>query len=281
MPDVYTCSKICENTMVDRDYHGAAASIADIPDNHRLLMFRGHDATFIEHALRIYHDYLIDAMAQRCDCPREEITLMSAADDNRVGADVIGDHGGRLVDIELKFGSETNSNIGMATASGIAGDVTGILAGRFSASSRRERLNDLLTGATTLRDIQAGNIECFLTVADECTPRPLDHDERSNLERLLSRSGSSSAPSAVGREYMKVTLLSPTRIFRSEAHYHEESWMRSIEVTANRLNVLLDGEHNHVRMTFNNKNNLHYPGGKVPARYYVGSPSFNVFVKQA
>lgn len=281
MPDVYTCSKICENTMVNRDYQGAASAIVDIPDNHRLLMFRGRDVTFIENALRVYHDYLIDAMARRCDCPREEITLRSAADDNRVGADVIGDHGGRLVDIELKFGSETNSNIGMATAGGIAGDVTGMLTDRFSAPARRERLNDLLAGATTLHDIQAGNIECFLTVAGECMPRPLTRGEQSNLERLLSRSGSSSAPAAVGREYMKVTLLSPTRIFQSEAHYHEESWMRSIEVTANRLNVLLDGEHNHVRMTFNNKNNLHYPGGKVPARYYVGSPSFNVFVKQA
>jgi hypothetical protein len=264
--------------MTNEDYQGAAHAIMTIPDEHRLTMFRGRSPSYIASALNDYHDFIIDRMAYHHDCDPGLITIIDASDDNHDGADLVGSSPSGITDIELKFGKETNSNIGMATAGTIIPDVVSMLDDRYGRLPRKARAESIINGTLTLDEVQHDNIEFFHDIMDHCVNGGLTPRELASLLSLVSGSGND-AHRNHDRDYLKLVFLDGGIMRDETTVYDDTSMNRRIEVTKNRLNIIITGQRHIVRMVFNNKNNLHYDGGKIPARYYVGSPSFNVFVK--
>ena len=125
MVNVDFCVREAELGLCD-NYNLHSLKIANINDSERVKIFRNKNNKDIEYILyncsNTIKAYIIDKFYNNKHTSLNDIKLIHGSNNNKIGADLIHKlPNNQYIDIEVKFGQETNKNIGMAVFNKIFG----------------------------------------------------------------------------------------------------------------------------------------------------------------
>ncbi len=275
--DVNHCAKLCESFFENQN-KDIANEIANIPDENRIRCMRKKSD---EEIYKTLSDFFADVTNDFKENYGDIQSIECSSNDNKQVADIII-HSDKDYNCELKFGAETNSNIGIESFENLF---------PFSfvmpSETRENWFNDVYVNHTKTeeewlaykKNYYNNAISNFNSQYQEKTLT----DEQSNylVNNIVNSSGSASKSCG---NYVKY-VLKRKHLVRKDPVKNEGSWqISSVSSISNpikgRVNVnLTNGEYN-VRFVLNWKNTFRKNGVEVPAKYGFGSPSYNVFVKK-
>jgi len=216
-----------------------------------------------------------------------DVKLEKSSNDNRDGADVFHKlPNGKIIDVEVKFGAETNKAIGMAQFTQIFG--SNIFTEALNPSQRREWIElykqnpDSEAQLKRLADVLNVAIDKFndLNFHKNYT---LTSDEQLAMERvIINNSGDNRRQSD---HYLKFIVEGTSFRDLKKLPTGLGTWtilkVKKLDATTKRLNVFVINQTTslQIKYTLNWKNNYQIPGrGKVSAKLGLGAPSWNVWV---
>lgn len=292
MVDVDLCSRLAEEGLCS-DPQVSARKICELPDCYRVMIFRGKDETQITKMLEKYSQTIKESISAKYgfDC----IELKPSSNDNRDHADLycLSPVSGARIIIEVKFGFYTDKAAGMKQFTEIFGSP--IFSNMLSKETRQKWIS-LIAGEYpnfekhTHRLINAMNdsIEQFnehLAAQNYV----LTVEQQSYMEEyLLNNSGSYASHS---ENYMRFeTTKNGDRIVEAvPIQKGVGKWkvvpVKTVSESAvkPRISVYVQNQTTGIEIKFilNNKNNYKSKsdGTKIPSKYMVNSPSWNIWIK--
>jgi len=292
MADVDKCTR-CAEAGLCSDARGNALKIALIDDSIRNLIFRGKSATQIEKMLTSFSAKIKKVVSEkfRFDCKQ----LYASSNNNKDGADLYAkDPSGKIITIEVKFGSYTDKGAGMEQFSTIFG--TTVFSDALSNEQRKKwqkmvasEYPDLSYQLKRTRDtLNAAAVEFNELIAKN--GYKLSRQSQEYMEDyLLNNSGSRSSHtdsyirfevSKDGSDINDVMLMEKGR---GSWNIKKVIPMDPLDEKA-RINVFIYNIETNLQIKFvlSNKNNLDLPGSgiKIRSKYMLNSPSWNVWIKK-
>ncbi len=140
MANVDKCVREAENGLCGNiEIH--ANNIFKLPTSNKVILFKNKNIPYIINCLSSYQEYIketiINIFYKNINIDMKDIELKPSSDDNKDGADVF--HilpNGKRIDIEVKFGSKTDKQIGQDSFMDIFG--TDVFKKALSVSQRKE-----------------------------------------------------------------------------------------------------------------------------------------------
>lgn len=277
--NVNQCVKLCERYMADCD-SAIPEAVSGIPDENLIKSLRGKSPDEIAKRLAEWNRNIRTALEQKYG----KISSIKAGDaDNKTAADleVFFESGDRL-DIELKFGSETNSNIGLATFERLFG-----ISLEMPCEIRSRWFEQVYAEKEKTEEEWHGFRKAFYNsriaaLNQKCEDRELDDEQTGFLvNSILNSSGS---PSSRGSRVVKF-VLKRGRMVMVEPLETKGTWIGTktnliANPLKNRLNFSIEDDEHRVTFILNWKNTYRKNGIAVPAKYGFGSASINIFARK-
>ena len=291
MPNVDKCVRECEAGLCGNN-RKSAQSINNIKNNERVLVLRNKPTDwiyeFLKNGQKVIKSKIKQDFYTNSDITTESITLLPSSNNNKLGADLL--HilpNGESIDIEVKFGEETNKNIGQEVFSKIFG--TNCFAEELSVISRRQMLNTFLEQnqdeGQQLNRLFA-KINKAIKVFNkhiELQDSTLTSDQQKYMEQeIINNSGNSLKN--YKDYYLKFTLtginFSDTKQIQTGKGYWIVQKAKTLNEDTRRANIFVFNPETNTRIkyTLNWKNNYKSKSVKFPAKLGFGSSSWNVWI---
>ena len=292
MADVDKCTRCAEDGLCG-DARKNALKISSINDNLRNLIFRGKNATQIERMLVSFSAKIKKVVSDKFgfDCDR----LYASSNNNKDGADLYAKSpSGKMITIEVKFGSYTDKAAGMEAFSKIFG--TDIFSDALSNAKRKswqkmvlsEYPNLSLQLKRTTDALNAAVVDFNKLIAKSNYKMSLESQGYME-EYLLNNSGSRSSHTdsyirfEVAKDGSDINDVALVEKGRGLWRVKKVLPMDSHDEKA-RINIFAynDETNLEIKFTLNNKNDLHLPssGIKIRSKYMLNSPSWNVWIRK-
>jgi len=287
MPDVDYCVRLCEDALIE-NLELNSKKIFELYDLNKVSLFRNKDIKFVENTLRnskrVIETKIIDVFYD--GKKNFDIKLEKSSNDNKKGADLF--HilpNNKIVDIEVKFGQETDKNIGMAQFSKIFS--TNIFADNLDVNQRKVWLQDFLITNNQLDQFEKLNIilndsiNHFNIHINEKNYLLTKEEQRYMEDLLFNNSGSISHDE---NYFIKFIIKGDTMRDVDNLPTNKGSWLideiRKIDSQNKRVNLFVKNHDTKIMIKFvlNWKNNYKYNGQSFPAKLGFGSPNWNVWI---
>ena len=291
MPNVDKCVRECEAGLCG-DTARHSQNITEIINAERVRVLRNKSAEWIEDFIqngqkviqnKVKQDFYPDA-----NIPTDDILLQPSSNDNKIGADLF--HvlpNGEVIDIEVKFGDETDKNIGHNVFSKIFG--TNCFAEELSVEARREMLEafrseqrDEARHFTRLFEKINRAIENF-NAHTRNQNSTLTPEQQTYMEQeIINSSGSTSGSPHNHR--LKFILTGINLRDAKQIKTGEGAWMiqrvKKLDNSIRRANVFVFNHQTNIQIKFtlNWKNNYKSNNERFPAKLGFGSSSWNVWI---
>lgn len=218
------------------------------------------------------------------------VSIMGGSKDNKDGADLIVTFNDKSkADIELKFGQETNRNIGNSTMDKIfriEGGETFVKIGDKIRKSQNECANNVHNDELI---IESNLHKELLSIYDELNDlfinKKISLDYNSILSEL-KKSGSSSFNNN-NNKYIKIAVLYKSKAFScfdviSLNGFEKNNWrIREIQLgNKNRINIFINNDFLNAKFVLNWKNNFIKDGKVYKAKLGLGTSNWNVWIKK-
>ena len=277
--NVSGCTSLCEQYISNPD-SSIPEAISLIPDENRISILRGCDAGRIGKRLEAWRGDICAGLERKYG---HLASIEAGSADNKTGADIAAtlEDGSRL-DVELKFGSETNSNVGLATFSRLFG-----VSLEMPIEIRQKWFKMVYADGERTEEewhqfrkaYYNGKIAVLNQKFDG---QALSEEQGSFLvDSILNSSGS---PMGNGRNSVKF-VLKRGRMAMAEPVENSGKWnaLRTNPIgnpLKNRLNFAVESDALRILFILNWKNTYRKDGIAVPAKYGFGSAAVNVFVRK-
>ena len=291
MPNVDKCVRECEAGLCGNT-RKSAQSINNIKNNERVLVLRNKPTDwiyeFLKNGQKVIKSKIKQDFYTNSDITTESITLLPSSNNNKLGADLL--HilpNGESIDIEVKFGEETNKNIGQEVFSKIFG--TNCFAEELSVISRRQMPNTFLEQnqdeGPQLNRLFAkiNNAIKVFNKHIELQDSTLTSDQQKYMEQeIINNSGNSLKN--YKDYYLKFTLtginFSDTKQIQTGKGYWIVQKAKTLNEDTRRANIFVFNPETNTRIkyTLNWKNNYKSKSVKFPAKLGFGSSSWNVWI---
>lgn len=289
MADVDICVRYCEKAL-SGDIARYAKMMAELPNSKRVTIFSNKTASEIGDILlnckksiqiKISNDFYGGVGF-------ESVDLSMGSSNNKIGADLLHKlPSGEVVDIEVKFGMETDKQIGMAQFEKIFG--TDAFSKALSMPARKSWIDSYMVedspeSSQFYRLFKKLNeaIASFNRFS-ESKNYTLLAAEQSHMESLIINN--SGNHTKTGDHYLKFVIDGSNMRDVKELPTGLGRWtideVKPLSDSVKRVNIFVTNKTTHIQIkyTLNWKNNYKIPGvGKVPAKLGLGSPSWNVWV---
>lgn len=292
MANVDLCTRYAEEGLCFKTEENAE-KIANLPIEIQNIIFRNKTALEITQMLNRFSNTIRATISEKYDF--ECVDLFPSSNDNRDGADLFCIHPEtkEKITIEVKFGSYTDKAVGMVNFAKIFG--TDIFSVALSIQARRMWSNlvgkeyaNLAPQLTRLSETLNAAAESFNQTMSEKN-YTLSPSEQAYMEDyLINNSGSYESKTenylrfGTSPDGKKILLATP--IQKGAGEWRVEP-IEPLDFTTNpkaRINVFLTNSETKTSIKFvlNNKNNFKLtPTIKIPSKYMLNSPSWNVWIK--
>lgn len=281
MANVDKCAReaelaLCENL----DEH--INNIIDIEDKFKVKCFRNKTYKEIENILTLFKNYIMNTIKETYNF--SEIKLEKSNNSNFDAADLYCINNNKRVDIEVKFGAETNSNVGMRVINNFFN--TDLFKECLNNKTRKE-WKTLMIEDNLNEDNQLKRLSTVLNITidrfnDEYGNKPLTNEQIQTLNtRIINNSGSASAQC---ENYIKFSCLNGIPKEIKTVKFSDNNWkilpINNIDNNHKRLIIHLSNNNDEmVSFTLNWKNNYKIKDvGEISAKCGLGSPSWIVNV---
>ncbi len=272
--DVSLCSKLCEQFFVTQNY-GIVDKINELSDENRLRCLRNKSRDKIYSILSGYFQDLKEDFGMYDSIENSSIS-------NRDYADIVIMSNGKRYDCELKFGAETNSNIGLESFKNLF---------PFDFSIPIEVRNDwfnkiYLQNQKTEYDWLCYKLGYYNKLINDFNSIygniKLSGSQIDYLGKIINSSGSTNSNCV---NYVKY-VLKRNHLVRKNAVPMSGNWKVLIvpdllNIYKSRVNISLTNNEYNVKFILNWKNTYERNGVRIKAKYGFGTPSFNVFITNA
>ena len=290
MPNVDSCVREAEAGLC-KDCRKHAVRIAAISDNLRVRVFRSKSEQEIEDILKRCSETVKACIIDKFYNGRisiDEIVLEPSSDDNKEGADLV--HvlpNGEEVSIEVKFGAQTDRNIGMKTFIKIFGSK--VFKEALSNKNRKswlalfdrdnseenqfKRLHDTLNLAVDKFNEEQRNKNFKLT-----------HAEQAYMEEEIINASGGANVSKTYDHYLKFVLDGEDFSSFSRLTTGVGSWIvqsvNKLSDEVKRVNIFVNNYDTNMQIKYvlNWKNNYPHNGESLMAKLGFGCPSWNVWI---
>lgn len=276
--NVNQCVKLCEQYMADCG-SGIPEQVSLIPDENRIKSLRRKSLDSIAKTLDKWSENIHSGIEQKYGAIA---SIETGNADNKTAADLaVSLESGMKLDIELKFGSETNSNIGLATFERLFG---------ISLEMPCDVRNQWFEQVYVTKEKTEDEWHSFFKEYYNGKIDPLNqsyegktlNEEQTNflVNSILNSSGS---PTGNGSEIVKFALKQG-RMTMVEPIETRGAWIGTrtnsiVDPLKNRLNFAIEDDEHRVTFILNWKNTYRKNGIAVPAKYGFGSASLNIFAR--
>ena len=292
MPNVDSCVREAEAGLCgNRMEH--AQRIAAISNGLRTQIFRQKSVSEINKILQQCSETIracvIDKFYSDDDTISiDDIVLESSSNNNRDGADLVHKlPDGKIISIEVKFGAQTDRNIGMNVFENIFGSK--VFTNALSVSNRRSWLRafDVDNSESNQFDRLYNTLN---NAVDEFNAEQkkknfkLTQEEQDYMENIIINASGSSDFSDNYDYYLKFVLDGEDFSSFSRMTTGVGSWIvqsvQKLSEDTKRVNVFVNNydTNTQIKYTLNWKNNYHYNGRSLMAKLGFGSPSWNVWI---
>ena len=293
MPNVDSCVREAEAGLCkNRQKH--AMRIAAMPDTLRVRVFRAKSKTEIDDILKrcsetvkaCIIDKFYNGLKNKISI--EEIVLNPSSDDNKEGADLV--HvlpNGEEVSIEVKFGAQTDRNIGMATFIKIFGSKVF----KETLSTKNRKLWLSLFDKDNSEKNQFKRLHEMLNIAvdkfnDEQKSKnfKLTRAEQSYMEEKIINVSGGTNVSKKYDHYLKFVLDGEDFSSFSRLTTGVGSWIvqsvNRLSDNVKRINVFVNNYDTNMQIKYvlNWKNSYPHNGEDLMAKLGFGCPSWNVWI---
>jgi len=280
--NVYACTKHAEMALVNLDQCHILA-ISKLPDNNRCEIFKNKSYDEIMEILILYRAFIIKTINEKFGCGI--VTITKSSNDNKIGADLICVCNGNVINVEVKFGNETSSAIGMKVFSDIFETTlfTTMLDLRHVRRLwHRMFINEGYNEELQLARLYSAQIDYGKQFNEQFAGKILGNDTVDFIEQNIINNSGSSAYKC--ENYLKFGIVDDEFAIIDFQYFRGRKWtIMPINIDdEKRINVRIESDANEV-VTFilNWKNNYNLRGhGKFASKLGLGSPSWNVTFKR-
>lgn len=286
MPDFYKCVKECESFIIDEDVRHVD-NILKLNDNNVVSVFKNElkikksKKEIIEILTSFKHFIISDINNNFKNKPYQ---LLTASNDNKNGGDLLLSVDDLIYNIELKFGSETNSNVGCKIFNKIFGNK---IFNDFLNIKTRKKWQQMMVDDNMDEEKQLQRLSETLNVAIEefnsqCANKILNEDTlKYIIDNIINNSGTSNV---TNKNYLKYVCSSKGLQRIEKTIIPTDEWkIEPINQLNNNKRVivrLVNKNGDKITFTLTWKNNFKYKNGaKVSSKCGLGSPSWNVNIK--
>jgi hypothetical protein len=288
MPNVDLCVRACERALC-YDLKKYSKEIFELPETNKVVTFRGLSAVDIEEKLKHFKQIVQRSINNRYyenKADPSKIKIDPTSTNNKDGADLI--HilpNNEVLNIELKFGSFTDKQIGMVQFVGIFG--INVFASSLSVSKRKEWL--MIYDSTGDDSEQLERLFNILNEGVEIFNKhlsynkfTLNHDQQDYMESLLFNN--SGDIKNKNQKYIKFILKDNNFTESENLIKNVGFWVvkkvDKLDTNNKRVNIKLNNNVTNIELKFvlNWKNNYKYKGKSLKASLGFGSPSWNIWI---
>lgn len=289
MADVDSCVRECELAL-SGDLEKHSGNIVLIPDSRRVGVFRGKPREYIKTVLENCKKSIQVKIANTFyeNTPYNEIILNKGSNDNKIGADLYHSlPDGQTVEIEVKFGLETNKQIGMLQFERIFG--TDVFTKALDLSTRKIWVADFVDNDFD-ESLQYSRLVLSLNSAIHNFNKlsagknyTLTKGEQDYMESLIMNNSGNGHRTR--DYYLKFIIegddMRDIKELPTGLGYWNIDEVKNLSECVKRVNIFVINKTTNIQIkyTLNWKNNYKISGrGKVSAKLGFGSPSWNVWV---
>ena len=278
MANVYTCVKAAENYLVNPDSHYITI-ILNLPKENKCDIFKDKLFDETKEILDNYRLYIAATVNEMFGSGN--VIFKKSSNDNKIGADLICSCNEIEANIEVKFGNETNSAIGMRTFANIF--ETNMFTKMLNARTVRKTWHKMFINEGYNEELQLERL--YLTQKDyaklfneQFEGKILSNDTVSFLEESVINNSGSSAYKC--ENYIKFGVNNNHYMVIDFQYFKGKIWkILPINIdNEKRINIKIKSDANEV-ITFvlNWKNDYNLKGhGKFASKLGLGSPSWNI-----
>lgn len=281
--DYYICSKNAEMFLYDEDIEHINI-IYSLPEDKKMINMRNKSISELQNMLLKFKKFIISNIKNEY---KDDAELFLSNQNNKKFADLYCMCKKKILDIEIKFGKETNSNIGMKSFNKIIDDnmvIKNLLSKKVREEWKSMMIAENLNEEKQLSRLIKGLNEIVDYYNQNLKGKFLSKEQTMFLNNnIINNSGSSDYNC---NNYIKYVCDGNGKFYRKKIKIFKDNNFKIGEVHKLDINkfkrfiIPLYNDHNErISLTLNWKNNTHLKDGRIiTSRCGIISPSWNVDV---
>lgn len=257
--------------------------MSNLPLQNKVTLFRHTERSTYDGLFDNYKSSILNKLSKNgSELP---ILRQKSIQNNQRNADLIGISGNDVTNIELKWGQETNSNIGVSSFLEVFSSLPESILDYFSLENRTKRKQLMLdnTNNFDLSTIYNENSVAYTKFArlfnQTYSKSKVSSDNIEVISEIINGSGSFKNSSSAS--YLKV-IISPKGTEFQDPYTLSEQCNVSASFSKDRLTIFCVFDKTIVKLIMNCKNNIHVRNSDIiiPSKSMLGSISFNLWARR-
>lgn len=283
MPNLYECVNHCEKFLVDDD-ETHIKDILTLNNNNIVKCLRNKSETDIKHILLSLRENIISVVKEKYNT--NDVKLFNSSSNNKLFGDLYCIVNDEQINIEIKFGKETNSNIGMKSFIQFMND--DIIKSYLTQSIRKEWIKQMI-------EENLDEEKQLLRLSNHLNQLIDEYNKKFNgvyltteqvdllLNKIINSSGSITCDC---NNYLKFVSIGSKFILEETITFKDNNWkfdeISHITNDNKRMVIHISNDHNEkIYLTLNWKNDYNIKNiGKVASKCGLGCPSWNVNIRR-